>query len=269
MIAACRHLISMKTITLISFVALFSLTSCFQVDSTITIKKDGSGNVTEITHFGEQMKNFIMRSSAGDPLGVISDKVKTRGRANRMGEGVELVSIEKINTKGKLGLNAVYKFSDINKLKYSIRGAVHDAASLVIGSYDAGKADDTGKAVTFKFKDDKLTIIQRKPDAAMANNEVTKPEGMNRQISANIKGMMGGMRITTKVKIDSGIAKTDAAHVDGNVITIRDIPIDAIIAEPDKIRALRSGNFDKAKAALKGVEGIKFEVKETVSVEMR
>jgi len=52
-------------------------------------------------------------------------------------------------------------------------------------------------------------------------------------------------------------------------LTLTDIPIDVIMAEPDKIRALRSGDFDKAKAALKGVEGIKFEVKESVSVEMR
>ncbi len=260
----------MKTITLISFVALFTLTSCFQVDSTITVKKDGSGAVTEITHFGEQMKKLIMRISAGDPLAVISDRAKSRGRANRMGEGVELVSVEKINTDGEVGFKAVYKFSDINKLKYSVRDAMYEAASPVIPwSYDAGKADDTGKAVTFKYKDDKLTIIQKKPDAAMANNEVTKPEGVSPQISAHAKGMMGGMCVTTKVKIDSGIAKTDAAHADGNVITLTDIPIDVIMAEPDKIRALRSGDFDKAKAALKGVEGIKFEVKESVSVEMR
>ncbi len=210
-----------------------------------------------------------MRRAAGDPLAVIIDKAKTRECANRMGEGVELISIEKINTDGKLGLKAGYKFSDINKLKYSVRDAMNEAASPVIWSYGAGKADDTGKAVTFKFKDDKLTIIQKKPDTAMANNEVTEPEGVNPQISAHAKAMIGGMRVTTKVKIDSGIAKTDAADVDGNVITLMDISIDAIMAEPDKIRALRSGGFDKAKAALKGVERIKFEVKESVSVEMR
>ena len=34
---------------------LFGLCSCFQVESTITLKKDGSGTITEELMLGEQM----------------------------------------------------------------------------------------------------------------------------------------------------------------------------------------------------------------------
>ena len=86
---------------------------------------------------------------------------------------------------------------------------------------------------------------------------------------AMMKGMMKDMRITTKVNIDSGIANTDAAHVDGNVITLADIQMEKLLDDPKKLQALQTGDFDKAKEAMKGVDGIKFEDKEAVKVKMK
>ncbi len=265
----CRYSLRMKT-KLLTFataaIALIGLTSCFQVESTISVKKDGSGTITEITHFGDQMKQMLAMGAAqgggegADPFAKMLDKAKAEARAKKMGEGVELVSIEKIDADGKLGLKSVYKFSDINKLNYTAGSAMNMGDA-------AGKAEDGG--MTFKFADGKLTIFQKKPDAPKGDGEAAKPDEMDPRMLAQMQGLMKDMRITTKVKIESGIAKTDATHVDGDVITLGDIQMGKIMADPKKLKALQSGDFDKAKAALKGVDGIKFEEKESVTVEMK
>lgn len=256
-------------------ISLFGLCSCFQVESTISVKKDGSGTITEVTMFGDQMKMMIdMAAAQGgqngkNPLAQMTDKAKAQERAKKMGEGVELVSIEKIDADGKLGVKTVYKFADINKLNYSA-GSAMDMGDMPGGA--AKKAEDSG--MTFKFADGKLSIIQKKPKAegeegGAKDDGAAAPEEMDPQMLAMMQGMMKDMRVTTKVKIEPGIAKTDATHVEGDVITLADIQMGKIMADPEKLKALQSGDFDKAKKALKGVDGIKFEDKETISVEMK
>lgn len=250
-------------------VTLFGLTSCFQVESTISVKKDGSGTVTEVILFGQQMKDMLAMGAAqggqADPFAKMTDKTKAQERAKKMGEGVELVSIEKIDADGKLGFKAIYKFADINKLKYSA-GSAMDMGNAPADA--AEKAGDSG--MTFMFADGKLTIVQKKPDAAKKDGEdAAKPDEMDPQMLAMMQGMMKDMRVTTQVKIESGIAKTDATYVDGDVITLGDIQMGKIVGDPEKLKALQSGDFDKAKAALKGVDGIKFEEKESITVEMK
>jgi hypothetical protein len=253
-------------------ISLLALNSCLQVESTISVKKDGSGTITEVITFGEQMKMMIEMAAAQgganakNPMNQMMDKAKAEERAKKMGEGVELVSVEKIDADGKLGVKTVYKFSDINKLEYSAGSAIN------MGEVPGGaakKAEDSG--LTFNFADGKLTILQKKPDAGKEGGdaEVPKVDEIDPQALAMMQGMMKDMRMTTRVTIEPGIAKTDATHVEGNVITLGDIQMGKLLADPEKLKALQSGDFDKVKAAVKDVNGIKFEEKESISVEMK
>lgn len=269
----------MKTQLLIiatSLFSLFGLTSCFQSENTITVNKDGSGTIVEETVFGEQMQMMIQMAEAqggqaANPLDQMTDKTKAETRAKTMGEGVELVGIEKINANGKIGVRTTYKFADINKLKYSSAGALDmgDLPGAAAGA--AKKAEDAG--VTFKLADGKLSIIQKAPKAAdtekAADAEKAEAPAIDPQQLAMMQGVMKDMRITMKVKIAPGIAKTNASHVDGDTITLGDIKMEKLLANPEKLQALQGGDFDKTKEAMKGVEGIKFEGKEIVEVEMK
>lgn len=266
--------------------ALFGLTSCFQVENTITVKKDGSGTIVEETIFGEQMQMMLQMAQAqagaqggkapANPLDKMMDKAKAEARAKKMGEGVELVSIEKINNDGKLGVRTTYKFADINKLNYSNAGALDmgDLPGAPAGA--AKKVDDSG--ITFKLADGKLSIIQKAPKAEDAAKDGAEVEGdaekavapaIDPQQLAMMKGMMKDMRITMKVKIEPGIAKTNASHVDGDTITLGDIKMDKLLENPEKLKALQGGDFEKTKEAMKDVEGVKFEGQNVVEVEMK
>ncbi len=256
-------------------ITLFGLTSCFQVESTISVKKDGSGTITEETILGEQMKMMLEMAAAQggqaeDPMAKMLDKAKAEARAKKMGEGVELVSLEKIEADGKLSVKTVFKFTDINKLNYSA------GAALDMGNMPGGAAEQVGDSgLRFKMADGNLTIIQKAPnngkDGEAAKDDKAAPAAgaMDPQQLAMMQGMMKDMRITTKINIESGIAKTDATHVDGNTITLSDIQMGKIISDPAKLKALQGGDFEKTKEALKGIDGIKFEEKESISVEMK
>lgn len=270
-----------------AIISLFGLTSCFQVESTITVKKDGSGTITEEMILGEQMQMMINMAAAQggqggagagqNPMDKMLDKEKAAARAKKMGEGVELVSVEKIDVAGKLGVKTTFKFADINKLNYSADGAIDMGDIPGAAGAKAEKAADAG--LKFELVDGKLVIIQKAPKAekgAEKDGEAPagdKPAGgdadMDPQMMAMMQGMMKDMRVTTKLVIEAGIVKTDASHVDGNTIILSDIQMGKIMANPEKLKAIQSGDFEKTKDALKGVDGIKFEDKERVSVEMK
>ena len=68
-----------------SILVLFTLSSCLQVESTISLKKDGSGTVTEDLIFGEQMVQMMKMGmaqaaqadgKAKDPFAEMLDKKK-------------------------------------------------------------------------------------------------------------------------------------------------------------------------------------------------
>ena len=137
----------------------------------------------------------------------------------------------------------------------------------------AEKAADAG--LKFEFADGKLVIIQKAPkvekegEAPAGDKAADGAPDMDPQMLAMMQGMMKDMRVTSKIVIESGIVKTDASHVEGNTITLSDIQMGKIMADPEKLKAIQSGDFEKTKEALKGIDGIKFEDKERVSVEMK
>jgi len=254
---------------------LFGLSSCLQVESTISVKKDGSGTITEELVFGEQMVMMMQMGAAQggpgaagkDPMAQMLDKTKAQERAKKMGEGVELVSVEKIDAKGKLGIKTIYKFSDINKLTYS------GASAMDLGDMPGVKAEEAEDAGTsFKLADGTLTIIQKKPAMEKGEDKEGKPElpdDMDDQAMAMMQGMMKDMRMSMKIKIEPGIAKTNATYVDGNTVTLADIDFGKLVANPEKLKALQTGDFDKAKDALKGIDGVKFEAQEKLEIKMK
>jgi len=256
--------------------ALFTLNSCLQVESTISLKKDGSGTVTENLIFGEQMVQMMQMGmaqaaqaggKAKDPFAEMLDKKKAAERALKMGEGVELVSVTKIDADGKLGVRTVFKFADINKLDYNTA----DAMNMGDKGPKQEKNEDADKP-TFKYADGKLVISQKHPkgkDAAEAIKEEEKEDPMEAQGLAMMQGMMKDMRMTMKMKFESGIAKTNATYVDGDTITIMEIDFGKVVKDPKKLKALQGGDFEKTKKALEGIDGIKFEAKETVEVELK
>lgn len=258
---------------------LFGLSSCIEVDSTISVKKDGSGTITEELVLGEQMMMMMqmggMQGGAGagakDPMTQMLDKTKALKRAKNMGEGVELVSVKKLEAKGKMGVVTIFKFSDINKLSYSGTGAM-DLGSMPTPGGEKAEEDNEGDGTLFQLVDGTLTVLNLAPDDGDAG-EVAKEEDaadeMDEQSMAMAASMMKDAHMSVKLKIETGIEETNATFVDGDTVTLVDINFGKLVAHPKKLKALKSGDFKMRKAAMTGIDGVKFETKEKVVIKMK
>ena len=92
---------------------------------------------------------------------------------------------------------------------------------------------------------------------------------------AMMKPMFAGMRMAIKIKGGSGIASSDATNLSGDTVTIMDIQFDKIMENPEVFGKFMQTADDKdmspakAAATFKGVDGIKVEGKEKITIKLK
>lgn len=259
--------------------------SCLEHTSTIRLNKDGSGTITEETLFSAEASAMMADMPAGgeNPAGKFADEKKAAEAAAKMGEGVTVEKAEKIDKGGRIGGRVVYKFKDINQLKYSFGGGMSDAGKDMGPPEAADKAKEENKPITFTYKDGVLTMAN--PDVKKAAGDAKKPEAgkegdapddeggeTDAQSLAMMQQMFKDMRMTCKVEIADGIAETNASFAEGNVVTLIDMPFGKIISDPanmKKLEAMKDSSPADAAAAFKDIPGLKIETKEEVTVKVK
>jgi hypothetical protein len=255
--------------------ATLGLSACLEMNSVVTVNKDGTATIEETALMGAQLK--AMMGSLGAQPGadgqpnpaaalkdIVPDKAKAEERAKEFGEGVTLKSHEEITTPdGKSGVKATYAVADVRKLQYT--------------PFDAKSKDgEKSKPMTFALAGDTLTLTQP-PDEAKSEAEVQKPQIPKEQMQAQMammKPMFAGMRMSMQVKGGAGIASSDAAHLENDTVTLMDIRFDKLMDNPEvfgQFMEASEKNITQAEAAaiLKGVEGIKVEDKKAVTIKLK
>jgi hypothetical protein len=256
--------------------------SCFEQESTISVRKDGSGTITQTMLLSAEM--VAMAAQGGeDPSAKMADKEKAAEMAAKMGEGVTVEKVEPYEKDGRKGARIVYAFKDINTVKFTLGdslssmkddmgppGAPGDAPDAV----EAAKDDE--EPVTFTYKDGVLVVQTPATDKAAEKpaDEKKDPaaDAMAEQMMAMMAGMMKDMRITLKVEAPGGIAETDASHVDGNTVTLMDMPFGKLVSDPAKMKKLnemKDASPAEMAAAFKDVEGLKMEPKDKVTLKLK
>ncbi len=251
-----------KLIAMVGAAALALLTtSCLQQHTTLSLNKDGSGTITESTTIGADM--LAMMGAAGgegqDPLAQMVEQAKAKSAqtAAKMGEGVSVKEIKPINQGGKKGWITVYEFKDINKVKY--------AFGQGMGDDEGGKQKEN---IDISYKDGVLTINNKfEPGDKPKNDEAIDENGL-----AMAQQMMGDMHISLSLEFPGGIAETNAKHVDGNKVTLMDMPFGKLIADQAKFKAFMKADpqsMAEANELLNGIDGVKVETAEKITVKLK
>jgi len=256
--------------------------SCLEQTSTIKLNKDGSGTITEETLFSAEASAMMADMPAGgeNPAGKFSDAKKAAETAAKMGEGVTVEKAEAIKKDGRIGGLVVYKFKDINQVKFNFGSAMSDAGKDMGPPGDApdAAAKHENKPITFTYKDGVLKLVNpeakpdsKKPDAEKgdAPDEKEEPDA---QAMAMMQQMFKDMRMSLKLEVADGIAETNATYVDGNVVTLIDLPFGKLIADPanmKKLEALKDASPADAAAAFKDIPGLKIETKDEITVKVK
>ena len=256
--------------------AVMLLPACFELSSVISVNNDGSGSVEETTYVSAQVKAMLgsMKAGGGQPGGggdmkmdLLPTKEKAAEKAKKMGDGVTVKSHEEVKAPdGREGVKVVYAFTDINKINYE-PGDMKD------------KGADGKKEKPFAISGGTLTITNhdsKKAKAEKKDDGAPKPSAAElEQQMAMMRPMLAGMKMSFKVKAAGGIASTDATHVAGDTITIMEMNFDQLLAKPEGVKkfAEMAENKDMSPAeaaeAFKGLDGVKIEPKEKVTVKLK
>jgi hypothetical protein len=223
-------------------------------------------------------------AAAKDPLDEMFGPDKANEKAAKMGEGVSVEKVEKIDKDGKKGARVTYKFADINKLKVSPDDATSGMEQGLGGEAGAKveEAKKKSKPITFQLADGKLTVNMPQPDltgdkpegeAGEVSEEVAKPDAAEQaQAEQMMKAMFADMKVSFKLVIEPGIAECDATHVDGNAITLMEMNFGELMTNPDGMKIMEKLEGKKPEEVaemVKGLKGVKVETKEKFTVKMK
>jgi len=284
-----------KLFAVVIAAAMFAVTGCIDSTTVVKVKKDGSGIIVESVYFGKafiQMMQQMTAQMGGKPEAPGAAKPfdppleveKYKSKAEQMGEGVTYQSAKKVQkSDGSPGVQVIYAFTDINKLKLSMQDAGGGA-----GGPGMGGAQEAKDPITFqmaKAAKPKLVIIMPKPDKAkgaegkapaVADAGKTPPEPPPEQM-AQMKQMFDGLRMRLAVMVDGKITKSNATYQekdkDGNshIVTLFDMNFGKLISDEAAFKKLAAmgdvQDMAVVKEKLKGIDGIKAETAEKVEVE--
>ena len=145
----------------------------------------------------------------------------------------------------------------------------------------AAKKAEVEKPITFAYNDSQLTINLPKPkkeeiEAAKedAAKDIPAPEEgpQAEQMQAMAMQMMKDMKMSCKIVVEPGIEETNATHHEGNTITLMEMEMGKLMANPEIQKQLKGLDMQDPAAfeeKLKGIEGVKGESKEKVTVKVK
>ena len=267
-------------LALTSALTALVLPGCLQSETTIHLNKDGSGTLVEETRLGAQMLGMIEQMSAlgggeakADPLAEMCSEDKAKARASKLGEGVVFTKSETVSKDGAKGARVTYTFKDINQLKVSPGDGMKDMSPAGAAPPAAEKTEP----IAFSYADGKLTVkmppqdedAKEKAGAADADEALDMD---NPQTEAMMKQMLGDMKMSLKLVIEPGIAESNATHADGNTITLMEMEMGKLLEKPENMKKLAKMSQKEPTAsmeALKGIDGVKFEAKEEITVKLK
>lgn len=254
-----------------------SLAGCISVETTVKLNRDGSGQIIERIGIGKGMADFASKMSGGadeeqeaEPF----DKEQFEKTAKDFGEGVRFVSMSESEDQNMKYYEAVYAFDDINKV-----GIDQNRGNRASTRNDQGKPGKK-EPVRFKFTpgEDYSTLKIQLPETHDDDFEESPPEQMDvspemQEAGAQMmKMMLKGMHFAVRIDCNGEIVETNATNADKNSVTLLDVNFDTIMDNAEKLAELNAKKpegIEEVKEILKDVKGLKFEMREKVTIRFK
>ena len=272
-----------------------STSSSWSYDVTVKLNPDGSGTLVERTmmqkQFLDQLKQVAEGFSAGgmkaDKAGESSPGDMFSGeqagkRAASYGPGVELVSARRISDAEAEGMEAVYSFKDVSRLRLNQK-----PDSVLPGGISQGKRPaPAGMPQSLRFErlpgGNALLTLTIPWDKARTNEQGETPTvahatggkpPMSQEQLAQAMRMFQGMRISLAVEPQGTLVSTNSPYVSGNRVTLFEMNVDEVLtgaADPasfTKMMASPPASETEARKLLEQFKGIKFCLEPEIRIE--
>jgi hypothetical protein len=265
------------------------LFGCFQTDTVIRLKPDGSGVIEEtfllssdlLESFQDLLKGFADddkndKSDAAkekqDPIqGMIKD---ARSREKQYGDDVKFVSAVPLKTETMAGYKAFYAFKDINTLKIN-QNPGKKVEKTGMGEEVSAKEEN----ILFKFIKGPVSTLtvtmpkdQEKKKTTVEKKEAPDKSEADPKAAEQMKQFFKDMGIRIALEIEGTIIKTNATYQKKSHITMVDLQFGKLIEKKDvfeKVIAAQPQTVEEAKELIKGIEGLKIEMNNPLVVEFK
>jgi hypothetical protein len=262
-------------------------TGCFQSETVIRVKADGTGTIEQTNLANKDMigmaagmaKQAVQNAGGSggastapnlDNLGDLFDEAKIREQASSFGLGVRFVSSAPVAQDGLTGVKATFAFDDVRLLNLNNRqGGATPTPQL---RFELDRAEAGGSTLRVRLPEGR-----RSPDDAPADGTVPAPAAQRPDLPpealAMVRGMFKGARVNVAVEVDGAIVTTDGPKRDGSRVTIFGLDFERLLSDPTKFSALQGmkpgADFATARKALEGVPGVLLPTAPTVTIEFR
>jgi hypothetical protein len=265
---------------LLSFILMPVIFSgCLQVETTLFVKKDGSGTINEKVLFSKTFVNMIkdfaqafQDSSSTEEFNLYEEE-NIVGDAKDYGDNVVYVSHEKIDNDNWEGYQVIYSFDDVTKIKIA-----PDPDSKIDLEEEAVSNGLHKEFYFFKFiKDDTPQLIIDRPDIELSSDSNENSDSTNFEQNDEEEGeeyvkLMEGMKIDISVQVDGEIESTNATYVDGSRVTLFQMDFGEMMKNKEAFKEFKKNepkNIDELKLYLDKLDGIKIEVKKPITINFK
>ncbi len=261
---------------IIAFAATIILNGCIQIETTLNVKKDGSGTINERVVMSKTFVNMLKEfaqtfqdSTSTEEFSLFKDD-DIKDDAKNYGADVEYVTHSFISEENWEGYTAVYSFNDVSKIK--LTPDPDDKVEVGMGTDETEQAKDY---YYFSFvKGDIAELIIDRPKIEMDKDEWEESEQdetqeVDNQIGDEFLEMMEGMSIKVKVGIEGNIVNTNASYVDGSEITLFQMDFTEMMKDKDNFKEFTNKqpkNVDEMKEFLEKFPSMKLEIEKPVKI---
>ncbi|MEW6187720.1 MAG: hypothetical protein AB1585_18470 [Thermodesulfobacteriota bacterium] len=272
-----------------TLIACFLLSGCFQTETLIRLKADGSGVIEEKLLLSKEMLKSLQEMAEAfqeegdkkkdegakkkeDPLqGMIRDAQKKEGQ---YGPGVKFVSAVPLTTETMSGYKAIYAFKDINTLKITQNPG--KKVDKMGGGQGAAVPEEN---ILFSLKKGPVSTLtitlpkgkeEKKP--ASPKKEPKETGLVDPKALEQMKQIFKDMGFKVALEVEGQIIKTNATYRNKSEITLMELHFGKLIEKPEKFEQLAAAKpktMTEAKELLKGIEGLKIETADPVVVEFK
>lgn len=254
---------------------------CLQIETTLTVNKDGSGNINEKVLFSKTFVNMLkdfaqafQDSTSTEEFTMFSEE-EIIANAQDYGENVVYDSYKKIDNEDWEGYQVIYSFNDITKIKIS-----PDPDSKVNMGDEATTAENEQEEEYYFFKfvkgDTPQLIIDRPAielnEETSESNDSSDTEQNDEEAGDEFVKMMEGMKIDMAIEVKGQIINTNATYVQDSRVTLFQMDFSEMMKNKEGFEEFKRNepkNIDEMKTYLEKLPGIKIEVEKPVTINFK
>jgi hypothetical protein len=252
-------------------IAAFACCGCFQMNTVLKVKGNGSGTIEHRMMFSNsalaQIKQFAgLGGRGGQDFDPVSEE-QARSMASSLGPGVTVLSTRPILTADGQGRETTYAFTDVNRIRINQQPDAPGGLSLRAQGLST---DVSGITLSLTHETSGNAVLHvHLPEPALS--AMSSAAGGNPAIAsqmAMMRSLLAGAKVAIAVEPEGNLVETTSQYVDGRRVTLLEMDLDEILSNERLLAQMQtSKTTDELRSAFKNVPGLKINLDHEITVE--